>query len=405
MINVSVRCWIAASVLALGVVPLAQAELPQLNPVQMLAPNDSDATDDPNLPPSPPFFGAGLALQGNVALAGMPGAFDDKGRVAALVRNASGKWVRFQTLTASNATAGADFGEHIAICNMCALITSHTAVYIFRLQSGKWSAAGQLPFGRAVQVRDLDVQGNTVAVGASDSTGDAVYAFRLNTNGTFRRITRFAAPDAVSSDRFGERVAVYGSTVAVTAPGYNAGQGAAYVYTCTDTQCVQRQKLLANDGTRGDGFGQAVDLANGILVVGAPSADWVPGNPDLAPSEQNHRAGGSAYLFVRKGTTWIEQQKLHPGARQLNWYASFGLQVRVSATHVVIGAPYQVDEWEPGYVVDYRWSGGSLFAAHMMVNEISHGDALALSGNTLFAGIPDAPPYWGEAAVYNLGAP
>lgn len=398
----SVRCRIAASILAFVVIPLAHAELPQLDPLQVLGPDSTDSTDDPNHVPDPPFFGSGLALQGNMALAGMPGAFGEKGRVAALVRNAAGQWVRFQTLTASNAAAGAGFGEHIAICNMCALITSRTAVYVFKLQSNKWLEVGKLPFGRAVQVRDLDLHWNTVVVGASDSTGDAVYAFHMNTDGTFRRIARFAAPDAASSDRFGERVAVYSTVVAVTAPGYNSGQGAAYIFNCTETQCVQRQKLLANDGRPGDDFGHAVDLASGVLVVGAPAANWVPGDPAQPPSEQNHRAGGSAYVFVRSGATWTEQQKLHPGARQLNWYASFGYQVAASATHVVIGAPFQVDDFEPGYVVDYRWSGGALYAARMMVNDTSHGQTLALFDNTLFAGIPTAPPYWGGAAFYNL---
>jgi hypothetical protein len=404
--SVSVRCRIAAFFLVFAVAGLAHAELPQFNPAQTLGPDSTDAVDDANTLPSPPLYGYGLALQGNMALAGMPGAYDEKGRVAALVRNAAGKWVRFQTLTASGTPAGSGFGEHIAICNMCSLISSRTAVYIFKLHSGKWSEVGKLPFGRAVQVRDLDVHWNTVVVGASDTTGDAVYVFHMNTNGTFTRISRVAAPDAVASDRFGERVAVYNSTVAVTAPGWHSGQGAVYLFNCTDTQCVQRQKVIANDGRPGDDFGHAVDLANGVLVVGAPAANWVPGDPALPPSETNQRAGGSAYLFVRSGTTWTEHQKLHPGARQLNWYASFGLQVAVSATHVVIGAPYQVDEYEPGFVVDYQWSGGSpggsLFAARMMVNDTSHGESLALYNNTLLAGIPEAPPYWGGAAYYKL---
>jgi hypothetical protein len=404
--SVSVRCRIAAFLVVFALVPIAHAELPQLNPAQMLGPDETDATGDANTLPSPPMFGYGLALQGNMALAGMPAAFDEQGRVAALVRNAAGKWVRLQTLTASSAQAGSDFGEHIAICNMCALISSRTAVYIFKLQSGKWHEAGKLPFGRAVQVRDLDVHWNTVVVGASDTTGDAAYVFHINTDGTFRRIRRIAAADAVTSDRFGERVAVYSSTVAVTAPGWHSGQGAVYLYNCTDTQCVQRQKVIANDGRPGDDFGHAVDLGSGVLVVGAPQANWVPGDPSLPPSETNHRAGGSAYLFVRSGATWTEQQKLHPGARQLNWYASFGLQVAVSATHVVIGAPYQLDEYEPGFVVDYRWSGGkqgsTLYAARMMVNDTSHGESLALCNNTLLAGIPEAPPYWGGAAYYKL---
>lgn len=402
----SVRNRIAVSIMALGLAQLAHAELPLLDPVQMLGPDSTDATDDPNQLPSPPSFGGGLAVLGNVALAGMPGAYEEKGRVAAFVRNASGRWTRTQTLTASNAAAGAGFGEHVAIFNMHALITSRNAVYIFALQSSKWHEVGKLPFGRSVQVRDLDWHWNTVVVGASDSTGDAAYAFQMNTDGTFRRIARIAAADADSGDRFGERVAVYSSTVAVTAPGYNAGQGAAYVFTCTETQCVERQKVLANDGRPGDDFGHAVDLASGVLVIGAPAANWVPGDPAKPPSEMNHRAGGSAYLYVRSGATWTQQQKLHPGARQLNWYATFGLQVVASATHVVIGAPYQVDDTEPGYVIDYRWSGGSpggsLFAARAMVNEVSHGEVLALYDNTLLAGIPGAPPYYGAAAVYNL---
>src|SRR6185295_12655256 len=100
--SASIRCWIAASIATLGFVQVAHAELPQLDPVQMLGPDSTDASDNPNQVPSPPFFGAGVALQGNVALAGMPAAWDEKGRVAAFVRTAAGRWIRTQTLTASN---------------------------------------------------------------------------------------------------------------------------------------------------------------------------------------------------------------------------------------------------------------------------------------------------------------
>jgi hypothetical protein len=393
---------IAASVLLLMVAPFAHAELPQRAALQILEPDSTDATDDPQTLPTPPSFGSGLALQGNVALAGMPGAFEDRGRVAAYVRNAAGRWIRRQTLTASNAAPGAGFGQHIAVFNNRALIASRSAVYIFQVTSGKWREVGRLPFGRTVRVRDLDWHWGTAVVGASDSTGNSAYVFRMNADGTFVRVARLAPPDATGGDRFGERVAIYSATVAATAPGYNSEQGAAYVFICTATQCAQRQKLLANDGEAGDGFGGGVDLANGVLVVGAPWADWVPGDPEEAPSKQNHRAGGSAYLFVRSGSTWTEQQKLHPSPRQLNWYASFGYEVTITGTRVVIGAPYQIDEWEPGYVIDYRWSGGALVESHAMIYDASHGATLALNNNTLFAGVPDAPGFWGAAAVYNL---
>jgi hypothetical protein len=396
------RSRIAATLVALVMTQLAQAELPQRAALQLLEPDSTDTIDDPQNPPSPPFFGAGLALQGNVALAGMPGAFEDRGRVAGFVRDAAGRWIRRQTLTASNAAPGAAFGQHVAIFNNRALIASRNAVYVFQLASNKWREVRKLPFGRTVQVNDLDWHWSTVVVGASDSTGNAAYVFHMNADGTFVRIARLAPPDATVADRFGERVAVYSATVAATAPGYNSEQGAAYLFACTATTCTQRQKLLANDGASGDGFGRGIDLASGVLVVGAPSADWTPGNPVQPPSEQNHRAGGAAYLFVRSGSTWTEQQKLHPTPRQLNWYATFGYEIVVSARRVVIGAPYQIDEWEPGYVIDYRWSGGALVPGRAMVYDASHGAALALYNDTLFAGVPNAPPYWGVAAVYNL---
>jgi hypothetical protein len=405
VIIASVRCRIAAAFVALVFTQLAHAELSRLYPLQILEPDGTDVSNDPNEMPSPPMFGSGLAVRGNVALAGMPAAWLDTGRVAAFVRDANGNWIRRQTLTASNPSSGADFGQRIAIAYGRALIASHSAVYIFQLQSNKWRQIGKLAFGRSVQVRDLDWHRNTAVVGASDSTGDAAYVFHYtNTNGTFLRVARIVAADARPSDRFGERVAVYGTTVAVTAPGYNSGQGAAYVFTCTETQCVEQQKLLANNGRPGDDFGHAIDLGKGVLVIGAPEANWVPGDPTQPPSETNHRAGGSAYLFVRSGSTWTEQQKLHPGPRQLNWYASFGYQVAVSATHVVIGAPYQVDNFDPGYVVDYRWSDGSLYAARAMINDVSHGEVLALYDTTLLAGIPAAPPYYGSALVYKLAS-
>lgn len=405
MTTASIRRRIATSIFALAATHLAHAELPQRAAIQILEPDGMDTTNDPEQLPIPPLFGSGLAMQGNIALVGMPGAFDDRGRVAAFVRNTAGQWIRRQTLTARDPAVAAGFGEHVAIFDNRVLITSRSAAYIFQLQSGKWLQTGKLSFGRSVHVRSLDWHWNTVVVGASDAIGNAAYVFHMNADGTFQRIARLAPPDADLGDLFGERVAVYSATVAATAPGYNSEQGAAYIFNCTDTRCVQRQKLLANDGERGDEFGKALDLANGILVIGAPSADWVPGDPAEPPSEQNHRAGGAAYLFVRSNGTWTEQQQLRPSARELNWYATFGYQVAVSKTHVLVGAPYQVDYWEPGYVLDYRWSGGSLVAASVMAGEGSHGAVLALYNDALLVGGPEALASYGAAAVYNLAAP
>ena len=403
MTTTSIRRRIATSIFALAIAHLAHAELPERTALQFIEPESTDVADDPTSPPDSPVLGWGVAVVGNVALAGMPGAFQSRGRVAALVRNTAGKWIRRQTLTPSDPAVGDSFGSDVAIFNNRALITSRKAVYIFQLQSGTWRQTGKLSFGRSVLVDDLDWHWNTVVVGASDATGHAAFVFHMNADGTFTRIARLAPPDAEPGDHFGQRVAVYSSTVAVTAPGYNSEQGAAYVFGCSETRCVERQKLLVNDGERGDRFGVALDLANGILVIGAQNADWVPGDETQAPSEQNYHAGGSAYLFVRSGSTWTEQQKFRPSPAELNWYGLFGYEVAVSATHVVVSAPYGTYRYEPGYAIDYRWSGGVLVANKVMVNQGGLGQALALHNDTVFAGAPNYDlGFGGAVAVYDL---
>src|SRR5687767_3911412 len=162
----SLRRRIAAALVAFVFTQLAQAELPQLAPLQILEPDRTDASDDPETFPYPPYFGSALAVQGNVALVGMPGAFEETGRAAAFVRNTSGQWIRRQTLTASDARVGAGFGQNIAISNNRVLIASRSAVYVFELKSNTWRQVRRLPFGRTVQVRDLDWHWSTAVVGA-----------------------------------------------------------------------------------------------------------------------------------------------------------------------------------------------------------------------------------------------
>lgn len=57
--------------------------------------------------------------------------------------------------------------------------------------------------------------------------------------------------------------------------------------------------MLASDGTGQDRFGWSVALSGDTALVGAP---W----DDVGANENQ----GSAYVFVRSGTTWTQQAKL-----------------------------------------------------------------------------------------------
>src|SRR6266540_3120610 len=67
------------------------------------------------------------------------------------------------------------------------------------------------------------------------------------------------------------------------------------VLVAIPAEALTEIKLTASDGAAGDSFGWAVSLSGDTAVIGAVRDD-------------TYR--GSAYVFVRSGTTWSEQAKL-----------------------------------------------------------------------------------------------
>src|SRR5262249_57406747 len=120
------------------------------------------------------------------------------------------------------------------------------------------------------------------------------------------------AADGAANDGFGFSVALSGDTVMVGAGGddigANADQGSAYVFVRSGGVWTQRQKLTAADGAAGDAFGISVAISGDTVVVGA-HGDAIGSNV----------AQGSAYVFVRSGGGWTQQQKLtadHSGGQK-----------------------------------------------------------------------------------------
>lgn len=156
-------------------------------------------------------------------------------------------------------------------------------------------------FGNAVAISN-----NTAVVGAfgqpNQNNRGGAYVFVRNA-GSWSQQQPLVPGDLVNGDRFGNSVAIDGDTVVVGAPiktiGVIGGKGAAYVFVRTGSTWTQQQRLTASDGALGDNFGTAVSVSGNTIVVGTP----------------NHAVGGNsrqgaAYVFVRNGSTWTEQQKL-----------------------------------------------------------------------------------------------
>ena len=91
-----------------------------------------------------------------------------------------------------------------------------------------------------------------------------------------------------------------------------------------DPTFTQQQKLEASDAAAGDDFGFSVAISGETVVVGAPVDDGAAGIDQ-----------GSAYVFVRSGGVWSQQQKLEASDAAADDHSA---SVAISGETVVVGA-------------------------------------------------------------------
>ncbi|UCC55204.1 MAG: FG-GAP repeat protein, partial [Gammaproteobacteria bacterium] len=111
-------------------------------------------------------------------------------------------------------------------------------------------------------------------------------------------VAKLLAGDGATGDRFGWTVSVDGDTAVIGASSDDdkgIQSGSAYVFVRTGTTWNQQAKLLASDGAVEDVFGGSVSVDGDTAVIGADGDD---------------DDSGSAYVFVRTGTTWHQQAML-----------------------------------------------------------------------------------------------
>lgn len=197
-------------------------------------------------------------------------------------------------------------------------------------------------------------------------------------------VRKLWASDTNDYKFLGGSVSIAGNTAIAGAHGdrYAGGglpKGSAYIFIRTGTTWTEQQKIFASDGMPGDNFGGDVAISGDTAIVGAWGAD-VNGNFNQ----------GAAYVFVRSGTTWIEQQKIvAPDGGFEHYFAGNGVAIDGDTILVCGGGA--------GYV--FTRSGGvwSLQQKLTVANN-SLGTGVALEGDT--AVISAAGENSGAGAIY-----
>ena len=255
-------------------------------------------------------------------------------------------------------------------------------------------------FGRA-----LAIDGQTAVIGAPSWDNDgkvrqgAAYVFTRNGGGWVERV-RLTDEDPRAADGFGNAIALDGDTVAVgmfnrlqTQPIFATSAGAVAVFTGAGADWTQQATLKPDDLVDMNFFGMSVDLDGDTLIAGAPTFF----------STQNQ----SAYVFVRSGATWTQQDKLTPPDETAN--RAFGQAVAVAGDVALVGAPRGAQMPQPpGEVYVFTRSGTTWSPAGTITPDDSadgdnFGCAIDFDGQTAVIGACEAydvTPGPGKAYVF-----
>ena len=184
--------------------------------------------------------------------------------------------------------------------------------------------------------RSVSISGDYAVVAAlwdDDSGTDAGSAYVFKRSGkNWTQEAKLSSSDGAAGDWFGESVSISGDYAVVGAlqdDDNGTSSGSAYVFKRTGTSWEQEAKLLSADGAPADQFGASVSISGDYTVVGARLDD------------DNGNRSGSAYVFKRTGTSWVQEAKLLATDGAADDY--FGWSVSISGDYTIIGA-YQDDD-------------------------------------------------------------
>jgi FG-GAP repeat len=302
-------------------------------------------------------------------------------------------------LTASDAAAADLFGSNVAISGDTAVVgarsddtaagTDAGSAYVFVRSGISWSEQAKLTAGDAAAGDDFGnsvaIDGNTIVVAADldDDGGSAsgsAYVF-VRSGTSWSQQAKLTAGDAAAGDQFGFSVGISAETVVVgCVSDYTGGTeaGAAYVFVRSGTSWSQQAKLTAGDPAAGDLFGFAVGINGETVGIGAPGDD------------DGGATSGSAYVFVRSGTSWSQQAKLTASDAAAG--DVFGISEGISGDTVVVGAFNDDDGGtNSGSVYVFTRSGTSWSQQQKLTaSDAAAGDAfgfsVSISGNTVVVG-------------------
>jgi hypothetical protein len=197
----------------------------------------------------------------------------------------------------------------------------------------------------------LNLGANVITIVAS-YTGhpSRSYTFTVSRGGSQQAYLK--ASNTGANDFLGYSVALSGDTLVVGAYGEDSGatgvngdqtsnsvsaSGAAYVFVRNGNVWSQQAYLKASNPGVNDYFGVHVAISGDTIAVGAHEEDSGATSINGSQSDNSATDSGAVYVFVRSGTSWLQQAYVKASnAQQYDYFGYFGLAL--SGDTLVVGA-------------------------------------------------------------------
>ena len=359
-------------------------------------------------------FGSHVAVDGDVAVVGAPGAGSTG--LAFVFRFDGAEWVLEARLEPKDTEFADDFGCGVAIEGDTILVgdwhhselgNAAGAAYIFTFDGSEWTEEAKLQaldagwydyFGYAVALA-----GDVVIIGApeDDDLGESsgsVYVFRP-AGGAWEQKAKLHASDGQTNYCFGRAVAVSGDRF-IAGGRQKYGDGTAgYVFRFDGESWLEEAILLPEEVVPDDMYGACVAIDGNVALVSAS------GDPDGAKI-------GAVYVFRHDGASWNEETKLLSGEGAEG--DRFGSSVAVHNETIVIGANSD-DEYgeDSGSAYAFTHDGAEWLHHSKLLPSDGAPDArfggdVAISGDLVLVGAPgddDHGENSGSAYIFSASQP
>lgn len=310
------------------------------------------------------------------------------------------------------------FGNSVAIDGDVAVVgeeearnfpASHVgSAVVLQRTNGIWNDVATLssnsPSGYQLFGASVAISGDTIVVSAEadaehGNNSGAVFVYERPTSGWADMVetAKLTPSDSKSLKRFGESVAIDGTTIVVGSDSDQSlsGAGTAYVFerpTGGWVDMTQTAKLTPSTSVVNDEFGVAVSISNNTIVVG---------------TEAN-----AAYVFARPADGW---RNMNQTAKLTAVGLDFGKSVSIDMDTIVVGSP-----WENGAGINsgaaYLFEkptdgwvdaiGETKLVGSDLGDSDTFGTSVSISGNTIAIGSSGGEDYeTNPASVYLFERP